>query len=313
MHPLSSTKTCVEVNSEFGKLKEVVIRLPGSEGTPELLSLMAWEAARLAWDSLRNPKPIARMPTTSLFGFRSRKAAGQMADLVALLEAEGCAVTFADPVAGCWDQHYVRDAGFVVGDVFFLGRLRRPDRRRESSGLARLLGRLEKVAELGEGYIEGGDVMVDGRRVLVGTGDMTDARGVESLRTALARWGIDKELVPLEYSHRGTVHLDTKFNIIGENLAIAFPGVFSRRSLRTLEGAYEIIEATAEETFRLQINCISLAPGSLAFSTGSERLAELCSRKGCDVRILDYAEVIKGGGSFRCTTLPLRRDPAGHP
>ena len=61
--------------------------------------------------------------------------------------------------------------------------------------LAEIYGSVQTIA--GPGFIDGGDILVTEREILVGTSARTDSRGIEELRQIAAPWGYTvRELKP---------------------------------------------------------------------------------------------------------------------
>jgi len=235
------------------------------------------------------------------------KVRQQQKAFIAVLAAHGVRVLWAEPVAGCLTQHYTRDIGFAIDNTFFCANLRRRSRQRELVGLRELLPRFSRVARLESGTIEGGDVMVDERYVIVGLGEETTKAGVDCLRRKLAELGSERELVSIEFAHRGIIHLDTRFNIVAQGVALIHPKSFKRESLRWLERHFDLIAVTEAEAANVEINTFSLSPRKVVMPERSQRLAALLSAKGLEPIPIDFSEVTKLPGSFRCTTLPLER------
>ena len=227
---------------------------------------------------------------------------------IGCLVSRGIEVHLADPIGECVSQHYPRDIGFVIDDLFVLARPRRAYRQRELAGLSGILPRISRVVTLDAGSIEGGDVFVHGDEVIVGFGEETDVAGVDALRRALAAAGNNRKVVTLNLAERGASHTDTKFNIIGPALAIANPRALQPESLRRIEQRFEIIPATDEETLNLEINTLTIGDKTLVMSAQSTRLVEAVVKHGLYPILIDYSEVNALPGSFRCTTLPLRRE-----
>jgi N-dimethylarginine dimethylaminohydrolase len=236
-----------------------------------------------------------------------QKVRQQQRAFMAVMEAHGVRVLLAEPVADCLTQHYTRDIGFAIDDTFFCANPRRRSRQRELEGLRSLLPRFSRVARLERGTIEGGDVMVDERYVIVGLGEETDRAGVDCLRGKLAALGSEREVVAIEFAHRGIIHLDTRFNIVGEGVALIHPKSFKRASLQWLDGRFDLIEVTAAEAANVEINTLSLSPRKVVMQERSRRLAELLTAKGLEPILVDFSEVTRLPGSFRCTTLPIER------
>ena len=238
----------------------------------------------------------------------------QQRAFAAVLAAHGAEVVWARNVPDLGTQHYTRDVGFVIDDVFFFARMGTPYRARELAGLEPLRPRLSKTATLSEGRIEGGDVMLHDGAVLVGLGEASDVRGVGALRVKLDELGIEREVVPLEFTHGGTIHLDTKFNIVAPGVALVSPKSFTPATLRWFERHFDLVAATPAETRRLDINTVALGGGKVVVSRAAGRIADRLAERGLTPVPVEYGEVTKFPGSFRCTTLPLaRRLPVPQP
>ncbi len=239
--------------------------------------------------------------------FNCEKVRRQQQTFMEIMKDNGVEVLLADQVSGCATQHYTRDIGFAIDDAFFCANPRRYYRKRELEGLKSLLPRFSKVARLEKGSIEGGDVIIDERYVIVGLGEETNKEGVDCLRRKLKESGIDREIVEIEFAHRGIIHLDTKFNIPAKGIGFIHTKSFKPESLKWLENHFDLIEATDEETANIEINTFALSPRKVVMRERSERLASLLESKGVETILVDYSEVTKLPGSFRCTTLPIER------
>ncbi len=235
------------------------------------------------------------------------KVRQQQQAFIEVMAAHGVRVLWAEPVADCLTQHYTRDIGFAIDGTFFCANPRRRSRQRELEGLRGLLPRFSQAARLESGTIEGGDVMVTERYVIVGLGEETDKAGVDCLRRKLAELKSERQVVTIEFAHRGIIHLDTRFNIAGEGVALIHPKSFERASLRWLERHFDLIAATDAEAAKVEINTLSLSPRKVVMQERSQRLAALLSAKGLEPILIDFSEVTKLPGSFRCTTLPIER------
>ncbi len=239
--------------------------------------------------------------------FDQEKVCLQQQIFIDILKSNGVQVLLADPVSGCATQHYTRDIGFAVDDAFFVASPRRPYRRREIEGIEGLLPKFSKVFRIEEGAIEGGDVIVDEEYLIVGLGEETSKSGVNCLRRKMKESNIDREVITLEFSQRGVIHLDTKFNIPTKGVGFIHPKSFDTNSLKWLEGRFDLIEVTDQEMKNIEINTFSISPKKVVMQERSTRLSLLLEKKGVEVIPVDYSEVLKLPGSFRCTTLPIER------
>lgn len=297
MSPDTLAPIQVSLPCETGRLKTVVMCLANPLSVCSFLRQGGFDLATLhqarhnRWALLHNYQRVRQ----------------QQLALAELLQTRGVQVLWAEGVADCLTQHYTRDTGFAIDHTFFLANPRRRSRQRELAGLRSLLPRFSRVARLEHGSIEGGDVMLDRRFVLVGLGEETNHDGVESLRDKLTQVGLKREVVTLEFAHRGVIHLDTRFNIVSPGVALIYPRSFTPKSLRWLEGEFELIEATSSEALNVEINTLSLSEHQVVVQDRSHRLARLLEARGVEAIRLDFSEVVRLPGAFRCATLPIER------
>lgn len=269
-----------------------------------------------------NPFPINLDLITSIFDtsvreqlrhnswkhYRYKRVREQQQRLSEVFRDHGVSVLFLDNLPGVGTQHYTRDIAFCIDDVFCVARMGTRYRAPEQRALRGLLPRLSKVVQLEHGRIEGGDVMLHDDKVLVGLGEATDKEGVKALRHKLAELGNPREVVTIPFAHRGVIHLDTKFNIVGKNVALFARKSFQPDTVRWLERHFDLIEATDEETRGIEINTFALGGNRVIVQEKSERLARLIQQKGLTPIPVDYSEVTHLPGAFRCTTLPIERE-----
>ncbi len=239
--------------------------------------------------------------------FDYKKVRSQQQVFIDILSSYGVQVLLAEQIFGCGTQHYTRDIGFAIDDVFFVANPRRYYRKRELDGIKNLLSRFSRVSSIDDGVIEGGDVIVDEEYVIIGLGEETSKRGIRCLKNKMREKNIDREIITLEFSHRGVIHLDTKFNIPAKGIGFIHPKSFDSKSLKWLENKFDLIEATDMEMKNIEINTFSISPEKVIMQWRSTRLAELLEKRGVEVIFVDYSEVLKLPGSFRCTTLPIER------
>ncbi|MDO4900270.1 MULTISPECIES: dimethylarginine dimethylaminohydrolase family protein [Actinomyces] len=229
------------------------------------------------------------------------------AQFVSVLRESGVVVHTLGVIDDVSVQLYPRDIAFAVDDVLFLARSADPVRRREQRALYPLLAEVSRVVPLDDGHIEGGDVIVTDDVVLVGLSEATDLKGVGSLRQAFARAGIDREIIPIEFSHRGVVHLDTKLTLVGPGLGYIYSPALTPRSRERVAQHLELIEATEAETLALMVNTFALAPDHIVIDERATRLERELRSRGITPVPLKFSEVTRFPGGFRCATLPLIR------
>jgi N-dimethylarginine dimethylaminohydrolase len=226
--------------------------------------------------------------------------------LVEILREEGVEVEVMDPHPELPYQHATRDVGAVIGDRILLSNLKHWTRQPESEVLQPILEEqygLQIVRPVG--FIEGGDVIVDGNRLWVGISARTDTRGAEFLYHTFGR---DHEVIPLHFDPRCT-HLDTVLGVLGHNCALVYEPAFDARSLALIREAYpNMIALTDQEQKSGGANVLFLSPEKVISIAENSSVNEQLAQRGFQVVTLSYSEVIKSGGSVRCDTLPLERE-----
>jgi len=287
----------INIPSETDMLKTVVMCFPNPASVISAIRYGGIDTA-LLYQAMYNKFNVF---------YNQEKVFDQQRKFIDVLESNGVQVLLAEQIANCSTQHYTRDIGFAIDDTFFCANPRRNYRKREIEGLKSLIPRFSKVAHLESGVIEGGDVIVDEKNVIVGLSEETDMKGVDCLRRKLHEIGIEREVISIEFSHRGIIHLDTKFNVLPKGLGMIYPKSFKPKSLRWLENNFDLIEANSDEMKNIEINTFSISPRKVVMSERSHRLASLLESKGVETILVDYSEVTKLPGSFRCTTLPVER------
>ncbi len=218
---------------------------------------------------------------------------------------------------------YVRDPWFTVGDVVIEGSLRFPHRRHEVLASRPVL--LERALEGdctyvamptpelvplevdggGPGpFLEGGDVLVCGKHVLVGSsGRASTALGARWLAQLLAPRGYTVELVPLAPN---ILHLDCALGLVRDGLAVAFEGAFPEGMPGILDG-WEIVPVDESAAMALATNGLPLSPDVYVVDPAFPRVGEELERRGIQVEYVDFAVSRAFGGAFRCSTQPLWR------
>jgi N-dimethylarginine dimethylaminohydrolase len=285
----------IGVANEFGELRTVVMRYAAGTGL------------KLDAPSTLSPVLDRQLGTSDWASFDTAIVRTQQEGLIEILRGRGVEVLMADEAPDCYAGHYTRDIGFAIDDVFIMARLNSPRRQGEAAGIRRIIEQVSRVAYLDTGTIEGGDVMLHDGVVLVGMGEETSSRGVDALRYRLARLGIEREVIPVRFAHDGIVHLDDHFNIVAPGIALIHKSAFPAERLKWFDRRFDLIPVTGQEARAVQVNALSLSPDTVVISAMSDRIASELADRGIEPIPVDYSEVTKIPGSFRCSTLPLAR------
>ncbi|SLN42987.1 N(G),N(G)-dimethylarginine dimethylaminohydrolase [Roseovarius albus] len=145
----------------------------------------------------------------------------------------------------------------------------------------------------GPGHIEGGDILVTGREILVGRSDRTDSTGVAELTGIVADWGYTVREV---FTPPGVLHFKTDCSLLdGETILstkrLDASGCFKGyRVLHVPEGE----EAAANA---IRFNQFVVSPA------GFPHTAEMLCQNGYDVVEINNTECAKLDGGMSCLSL----------
>jgi len=199
-------------------------------------------------------------------------------------------------------QVFTRDTGCVIGRQFLVSNFVEEVRRAEVERVLSVIGkyRLEVIIP-DEGYIEGGDILVDDHTLIVGIGSRTNSKGVDFVKR---RFGHKFESFPLAFK-KEYLHLDTVFDIIGGGKALIFRHAFDDDPLSELAKRFQLLEVASEEQERMAVNTLSLTSSTVVSIKENTALNIRLRKLGFEVIEVESSEIIKAGGSVRCATLPV--------
>jgi N-dimethylarginine dimethylaminohydrolase len=309
---------------EWGKLREVVVGVAPAED----LVLYHEESAR--WMSADVAELSRRHAGRRLIDIDAdwAKRCGQQVDALAeLLARDGLTVhrpqrlsgverTFLAP-NGEGDQLFPRDTMIVVDDLVIEASLRLICRQRERYGLRPIIRRA--VQETGarwssvplgspgcvDGpFLEGGDVLLNGRQVYVGmSGCASDLAGADWLTALL---GDGYRVIPVAMKSN-VLHLDCC-------LALVKPGLLIHCPEKLIDGLpmalrdWDKIVVSVDEANRLATNSLVLEAGRMIVDADNGRVIDELRKRKVEVIPLPFDGPIRMGGGLRCAHHPLLRE-----
>lgn len=230
----------------------------------------------------------------------------QHAGYRAALEAGGCRVTSLPILPDLPDATFVEDLGVAVPGIFIMGRSAAPTRREEAGRTLASLGargwgglpgglpggpwvfhRIEAPATL-----DGGDVLVAGRTVLVGRSGRTNAAGIRQLAAALEPLGYEVRRVTVS----GALHLKTACTALDARTLLANPRWVGPDEV----DGFRVVAVDPREPFGANVLPVG---GGLLMSASAPRTRDRVQELGYEVTAVDISEFEKAEGGLTCLSL----------
>ncbi|KOS71704.1 hypothetical protein AEA09_01590 [Lysinibacillus contaminans] len=201
------------------------------------------------------------------------------------------------------EQVFTRDIGFTLGRRVFISEMANPIRQGEEKVLSHWMKEHDiSYKKLSTHPIEGGDVIVDGNRVFIGISHRTCMKAIQSLQRELP----DFEILPIPFNPK-YLHLDCVFNILSSKDALIYPDAFDRKIVDRLSSMYHLIEVSESEQFSMGTNVLSIGNNRVLSLPINRDVNHQLRQHGYQVLEVDFSEIIKSGGSFRCCSMPIVR------
>lgn len=301
----------LNINDETSKLKAVVLGLALSNGpTPK---------PEEAYDPKSLEHILAGTYPTEL------DMVSEMDAFCRVLEKYGI-VVFRPELIQNYNQIFVRDIGFVIGDVFIKSNIL-PDREHELDAIQYVMNQINPnkvVRPPANVHIEGGDVMVWNEYIFIGTYKgsdyadyitaRTNAEGVQYIKDLFPEKKVKEfDLVKSKIEARdNALHLDCCFQPVGKNKGIIYKRGFREEAdylfLVYLFGAENLFHLTRKEMYHMNSNVFSIDTNVVVSEKKFKRLNSWLRENGFLVEEVPYAEIAKQEGLLRCSTLPLIRE-----
>ncbi|MBE1553225.1 dimethylarginine dimethylaminohydrolase family protein [Sporosarcina limicola] len=201
------------------------------------------------------------------------------------------------------EQVFTRDIGFTVGEEIFVAEMASDIRKGEEEALEEWLDDEEIPFQTTTNRVEGGDVIIDRNTVYVGISSRTSEEAVRKLKNDLP----NHEIVSVPFNEK-YLHLDCVFNILSPEVGLIFPTALDRKTIDKLSRQYKFIEVSEEEQFTMGTNVLSIGDKKVFSLPQNKNVNAQMRDHGFKVIEVDFSEIIKSGGSFRCCSMPVVRE-----
>jgi len=211
----------------------------------------------------------------------------------ALLEQLGATVRRLPPQPDLPDAVFVEDTAIVLDDLAVITRPGAASRRPETASTAAVLAAYRPLTHIeAPATLDGGDVMVAGRRVYVGLSSRTDRLGVEQLTVMLRP--LDYEVIPVSFG--GCLHLKSCVTEVADGLVLLNPDWVEP----TVFTGYRAV--TVDPTEPHAANALALG-GSVIHPAHFPRTRARLHAEGLRVEPILMAELAKAEAGVTCCSL----------
>jgi dimethylargininase len=195
------------------------------------------------------------------------------------------------------DCCFIEDTAVVVGTHALLTRAGHPSRRGEGEAVAPVLADAVRLYPVvAPATIDGGDVLVVGRRVFVGISGRTNRQGAEAMAAIAEPQGFVVTPVPV----LSVLHLKSGLSALGDSTVIWHPRACDRADLVGVH----VIEIGGDDPEAA--NVVRLADGRILVATHHRRTQALIAEAGFSTATVDVSEIARADGGLTCMSIRLR-------
>lgn len=210
----------------------------------------------------------------------------------------GCVVQQLDADPDLADSVFVEDIAIVLDEVAIITRPGARSRRAETPVVAAALARYRPIRSIEPpATIDGGDVLVLGRRVFVGQSARTNAPALVQVARILAPYGYLVSAIPV----RRCLHLKSAVTAVSEDTLLINRAWVPERAFDGLR----FVDVHPHEPSGA--NAVRVGH-DIVYASAFPRTADRLRAQGLRVRVVDLSEIAKAEGALTCCSLLVGRD-----
>jgi dimethylargininase len=198
------------------------------------------------------------------------------------------------------DAVFVEDAAVVVDEVAVMTRPGAVSRRAELADVEQVLAHYRDVVRIEDpGTLDGGDVLLVGKRCFIGRSSRTNDVGIAQLRALVSEFGYEVEAVDVS----GCLHLKSAVTAVGENVLLGNSTWVDRRAF----GDVTWVEVDPSEPHAA--NALWIDDGVIfprAYDRTARALRSHLDAVGKSLHLVDASELAKAEGGVTCCSLILQ-------
>ncbi|UCD39097.1 MAG: dimethylargininase [Fidelibacterota bacterium] len=223
-------------------------------------------------------------------------AVKQHAAYCGTLRSRGLQVIELDVNRDYPDGLFIEDTAVVVDELAVMTRPGAESRRGEVPGIQAELARYREVASIeAPATLDGGDVLITGKRVFVGLSSRTNRFGAMALKDILEPLGYRVVIVRV----RGVLHLKSAVTAIDDATLLANPHFFDTSPFAN----FRLVSVDTSEPFAANALPVS---GAVLLADGYPNTAEKVAKLGYHVQLVDIRELQKAEGGLTCSSIIFR-------
>jgi dimethylargininase len=212
------------------------------------------------------------------------------------LRAAGCSVERLTAGPDLPDSVFIEDIAVVFDELAIVTRPGAASRRAEMPAVADALARHRSVQTIqAPGTMDGGDVLVAGRRVFVGRSTRTNEPAVAQMRQMLTPFGY----TVCDVEVTGCLHLKSAVTALADDVLLVNPRWIGREVF----AGFECLDIDPEE--HMAANALRVGD-QVIYPKASPRTAERIARRGLRVALIDASELAKAEGAVTCCSVIIR-------
>lgn len=194
------------------------------------------------------------------------------------------------------DSVFVEDAAFILPEVAVITRPGADSRKPETESIAQALAPYIDLVYVREpSTLDGGDVLVLGKRIYVGLSTRSNQAAVDQLNDLLREYDYTVSGIQLQdclHLKSAVTRVDDATLLINKNWVD--PSCFPN---------FDLIEIDPSEPFAA--NCLPIA-GAIIYSTAFPKTRAKLEERGYNVLAVDVSELAKAEGAVTCCSLIIK-------
>jgi dimethylargininase len=217
----------------------------------------------------------------------------QHENYVQALKNLGCDVLELPAEPNMPDSVFVEDAAFILPEVAVITQPGADSRKSETESIARALSPLKKFVHLTEpATLDGGDVLVLGKRIFIGLSTRSNLEAINQLNSLLAEYGYSATGIQLH----DCLHLKTAVSRVDDSTLLINKNWLDTHHFEN----FHLINVHPDEPFAA--NCLPVAD-SVIYPTSFPKTHARLEGAGYKVVKVDVSELAKAEGAVTCCSL----------